>query len=227
MAKYKICPDCKKHNNSKAFECAYCEADLTSVKPTDDENEAAKAEGSEKNTQDDINNRFIAPINNGAMIRICENCGTHNPSNARKCVECGDDISDITPVVEEGISKNNENCTSAPCNQDSQTAYSLISITDGTTFLIDKTPMIIGREQALRDYLVDKRYVSRIHAELTTQEGKFFIRNINETNNTYVNNKHIGNDICELNDGDEIGLGGKVINGSRQDLAAYFKVKKN
>ena len=56
-----------------------------------------------------------------------------------------------------------------------------------------------------------------------------FVENLSRTNRTYVNNEEIPDAVpVALADGDEIGLGGKVIGGSRQDKAAYliFRVKK-
>ena len=41
---------------------------------------------------------------------------------------------------------------------------------------------------------------------------------------TYVNNKKI-QERTKLQDGDEVGLGGMSINGSRQEEAAYFLVR--
>ena len=39
MNKYKICPECHEKNEPFMIECAFCEADLTGVKITDEETE--------------------------------------------------------------------------------------------------------------------------------------------------------------------------------------------
>ena len=83
MKKYKICPLCSTHNPPDLFECVSCEADLTSVRVTDEE----KSEESSRNTA----NRTPK------IIRICD-CGEKNAVSARKCSKCGEDISDIVPV---------------------------------------------------------------------------------------------------------------------------------
>jgi pSer/pThr/pTyr-binding forkhead associated (FHA) protein len=50
-----------------------------------------------------------------------------------------------------------------------------------------------------------------------------FIENLSRTNKTFINNEEIPDGIpTALQNGDEIGLGGKIIDGNRQDKAAYL-----
>lgn len=74
------------------------------------------------------------------------------------------------------------------------------------------------------DYLHTKGYVSRTHAKLMIDENGLYIENLSKTNPTFINNIELS-EKTRLNDGDEIGFGGKVINGKRQEKAAYFIVK--
>lgn len=222
MAKYKICPHCNYHNDTKAFECVKCEYSLGNVKPTDDENEAAKA-AADSGKEDNQTPPLIAPIiNGGGMTRICDSCGFHNPPNAQKCV-CGEDISDVTPTTEDNVNK------SANCSTSNETCinpiaeFSLIA-SDGYTFNICGD-CIIGRENKMSDYLAQKPFVSRIHAELTIRDNRLYIRNLSETNYTYVNNVKIGTENKEIKNGDDLSLGGNRINGVPQKDAAYFTVR--
>ena len=65
--------------------------------------------------------------------------------------------------------------------------------------------------------------ISRQQAKLTIVASKVFIENLSKTNKTFVNNTAIEDGTpTALNDGDEIGLGGKVIDGVRQAQAAYL-----
>lgn len=82
---------------------------------------------------------------------------------------------------------------------------------------------VIGRNAALKEYLGAKSYVSRTHAKLTVVAGKVFIENLSKTNGTYINNESLecGAPV-PLQSGDEIGLGGKVLQSTRQEQAAYF-----
>lgn len=218
MEKYKICPNpgCRKHNKPTAIECAWCEMPLTGVKITDDETEAArlKAEKEKADQQENQDNNMAIPVNHsGRMSRICENCGIHNPANARKCSGCGEDISDITPIQDIDLQEKPEkNCV-----------FRLKGLTDGFLYEIPEQGSIIGRENDLKDYLANKSFVSRKHAELRIAEGRLFIKNLNSMNHTFINNVKIeDNTETEVHPGDEIGLGGNITNGKRQDLAAYF-----
>ncbi len=78
----------------------------------------------------------------------------------------------------------------------------------------------------MRDYLEKKTYVSRRHAKVTLTGGEVYIENLSETNRTFVNNVLIPNGVPTLlKNGDEVGLGGTVINGERQSQAAYFIIE--
>ena len=221
MEKYKICPNpaCKKHNKPKAIECAWCEMPLTGVKVTDDETEAVRQKTQEERAklQEEQSESPVASANiTGKMARICENCGQHNPPNARKCTSCGDDISDIIPT-QDGIQ-----------TQDAiKTKYRLKSLDGGFVYEIPEDGAVVGRENELSEYLSGKSYVSRRHAELRIAEDKLFVKNLNAMNHTYVNNARIENDTeTEVHSGDEIGFGGNITNGKRQELAAYFIVEQ-
>lgn len=203
LTKFKICPECGKHNPPSLLECRYCEADLTGVKVVDSETEAQ------------INpaiNDSVAPASEAIetmLARICE-CGTENPPQARKCKVCGEDISDIIP---QQVSKRSVKTFS----------YELKAVDGSFSVTFDKPLVVVGREAELRDYLTEKVYVSRQHARFTVVAEKVFVENLSGTNKTFINNEEIPTaSPTAIYDGDEIGLGGKVINNSRQDKAAYF-----
>jgi len=198
MAKYKVCPACGEHNLTNVIECSNCGEDLMNVRVVDEEIERKLMEQTEK------------PPSQTETVRICE-CGTHNPPAARKCFACGEDISDIQPTT--------ETATGA--------AQFVLSSLDGKyAFTITEPVCIVGREQAMQEYLAAKTYVSRNHAKLTIANGELYIINLSQTNFTYVNNEKLTGDSPKLlADGDEVGLGGLCLNGARQDNAAYFLVR--
>lgn len=199
MEKYKICPVCKARNEPALLECMCCEADLTSVRLTDEETEdlSAEAAGSQSG----------APV---TMVRVCE-CGAKNPSNARKCFSCGEDIFDIAPAPEKAEAKKSLSCT-------------LSSLDGQYVYKMTKSLAVIGRENAMGEYLSAKSYVSRAHARLFLEDGEPYIENLSGTNYTYVNNRKIL-EKTRLQDGDEVALGGMNIDGRRQEQAAYFRVR--
>lgn len=199
LTKYKVCPECGKHNSPNLLECRYCEADLTSVKVVD-----SAAEEAATNTAD----ASTAPAET-ELVRICE-CGAHNAPQARKCKVCGEDISDIIPVQVEKKAR-------------PSFSYELKSYDGAFSITIEKPLVVIGRESELKEYLQTKVYVSRQHARLTVVADKVFVENLSQTNKTFLNNEEIPDGTpTAIQNGDEIGLGGKVIDGSRQDKAAYF-----
>lgn len=203
MEKYKICPVCGTHNNTLLLECSKCEADLQNVPVVDTETEKA--------AQDTRHPSEPTP-----MVRVCE-CGTKNPVQSRICSSCGEDISVISPTAD------------TPCGASESACRYLLSSLDGAfAYEIREGTVVIGRESEMREYLCSKPYVSRRHAELSldTSAAVLTLKNINTTNYTFVNNKKISGDTPEeLKDGDEIGLGGNMQNGSRQSDAAYFIVR--
>ena len=199
LQKYKVCPTCGEHNPPGLLECRKCETDLTGIKVVDSNTEQLEEEehSSQQNVPETV------------LVRICE-CGAQNPPQARKCRVCGEDISDIIPEA-------------VGTEEKKPFAYELRSVDDDFSVTVDQPVFIVGRESGLREYLEGKLYVSRQQAEFTVVAGKVFVRNLSNTNMTFVNNTAIcGDDPVALNNGDEIGLGGMEINGSRQEKAAYF-----
>lgn len=195
MEKFKICPVCGMHNKPNMIECIGCETDLTSVKATDEATEQAKITAQE-NTSENVEEKYV---------RVCD-CGCINSATAKKCIECGEDISDIAPILQ----SENNTCKYVMTSLDGEYAY---EIKDGTA--------ILGRVNEMKEYLADKAYVSRQHAKIMKDDDKVYIENLSNTNFTFVNNQKIA-EKTELHVDDEIGLGGNETNGSRQSGAAYL-----
>ena len=209
MEKYKVCPVCGAHNNPLFLECSDCETDLQNAPVIDN----SMAQVVQNNGQPTDAVTVSAP-----MVRVCD-CGVKNPVRARRCTACGDDISMIVPSPD-----------ILPSEVSTPTVHQyLLSSLDGAfAYEIKEGTTIIGRENEIREYLSNKPYVSRKHAELNLDSvaGVLSIKNCNTTNYTFVNNTMISGDASvELKDGDEVGLGGNEQNGSRQPEAAYFQVR--
>ena len=134
MEKFKICPVCGMHNKPNMIECIGCETDLTSVKATDEATEQAKITAQE-NTSENVEEKYV---------RVCD-CGCINSATAKKCVECGEDISDIAPILQ----SENNTCKYVMTSLDGEYAY---EIKDGTA--------ILGRENEMRED--DKVYIENL-----------------------------------------------------------------
>lgn len=151
--------------------------------------------------------RSADPAPCAEKVRVCE-CGTKNPANARKCISCGEDLSDI-----------------APTEQAEAGAYVLTSLDGLYAFRVGERETLIGRESAMAEYLAGRAYVSRRHAKLTLERGELFAEDLNSMNHTFINGKAI----CEktkMEDGDELSLGGVCKDGTRQEGAAYFALRR-
>ena len=147
------------------------------------------------------------------FVRICD-CGAKNLPQARRCAVCGEDISDI-PAVEE-----TEAATESPGK------IMLVSLDGSYAYELCEKELIIGRSHDMGEYLNGFPYVSRSQAKLYQQDGQLFLSNLSHSNPTYVNNHPLNIDrSVPLQDGDEIGLGGCVVDGKRQDQAAYLIVR--
>ena len=148
----------------------------------------------------------MPPGNKANLVKICD-CGTANPPNARKCISCGEDISDIMPVINNPVEK----------------TVRLISFEGDELLRMTTDNIVIGRSKELSEYLEEKKYVSNTHCRLFTEGEDYYIEDLHSTNSTFVNNKKITEKTL-LTNGDEIALGGIIIEGERQPKAAYFHV---
>lgn len=203
MKKYKICPVCQTKNLPSVLECIECGNDLMGVRATDD----SLAVPEPTKTQPE----FVSNQQASDLIRVCD-CGYENEVSVRKCVSCGEDISDIIPSPRRRVS--------------SQTDYVIQSIDRKESLCLScPSEHVLGREQELAAYLQPMLYVSRKHARLTVTSEGLFIENLSKANGTYVNNEKIDDGVAfKLCAGDEIGLGGFKNHEGRQEFAAYFVV---
>ena len=72
-----------------------------------------------------------------------------------------EDISDIIP--------------STVMSEEKSFSYKLIAIGDDFSIDIDRSEIVIGREEELQDYLGSKVYVSRRHAKILMNYAKLLI----------------------------------------------------
>jgi pSer/pThr/pTyr-binding forkhead associated (FHA) protein len=74
----------------------------------------------------------------------------------------------------------------------------------GSKFLIDKDVTGAGRYPE-SDIFLDDVTVSRRHAEIRREDGRFFVKDLGSLNGTYVNLQRV--EEAELADGDEVQIG--------------------
>ena len=130
----------------------------------------------------------------------------------RKCQRCGEDISDILPT------RRTESAKVVTAS------YELEELGGSYRFTIPCGSVIVGREHGMRECLAGKSFVSRIHAKFIVEDGILYIENLSSVNYTFVNNVRIPNGRVQLNVGDQVSFGGVLVDGNRQEKAAYFMV---
>lgn len=87
-----------------------------------------------------------------------------------------------------------------------ETVISHLEFQDGgRIFQLNKPSVTLGTS-AENDLVISDRTVSRRHAQMSSQDGKWRITDLNSTNGVFVNGKRV-KDSIELNDGDKIVLG--------------------
>lgn len=70
---------------------------------------------------------------------------------------------------------------------------------------IEYYPFVIGRQDRISDYIIDREGVSRMHCRIDKEDGAYYIRDLNSRNGTLVNGIVLINDEkIKLNEGDEV-----------------------
>lgn len=76
-------------------------------------------------------------------------------------------------------------------------------------FTIEEYPFIIGKLGEWVDGVIEYELVSRMHAQIVREKGVYFVKDLNSTNGTYLNEKRLStNELAELKEGDIVEFGG-------------------
>ena len=138
----------------------------------------------------------------------CPECGFQNPESANFCAKCGSML-----VREAG----GETTMSMPADEKPEELSALDDTIAGPALVVrsgggragetfrpagDRT--LIGRSPDC-DIFLDDVTVSRRHAELLANAGRFTIRDLGSLNGTFVNRRRIDN--APIENGDELQIG--------------------
>jgi pSer/pThr/pTyr-binding forkhead associated (FHA) protein len=141
----------------------------------------------------------------------CPECGFQNPEAANYCSKCGallvrdesgsDTTMSYTP--EEGDED------AAPLLEEIKTEGPALVVRSGggragEHFLLEQDSITVGRSPDC-DIFLDDVTVSRRHALLKRDEGRFFIEDQGSLNGTFLNRRRI--ESAPLEDGDELQIG--------------------
>ncbi len=80
----------------------------------------------------------------------------------------------------------------------------VLRIEGGGLCRIDRVPFVIGRGPGCDVRLPGEGFVSRAHAQITTENGGYVVRDLGSKNGTKVNGMSIGEEGCPLRGGDVI-----------------------
>lgn len=146
---------------------------------------------------------------------FCNQCGHHNPSDARFCSSCGAPLS-ITPDTTVTIPRVDP-LQEVPGEE--QLLVSLADVPEGTGVLVVRSGSQAGQRFALETQVtrlgrsteneisLDDITVSRHHADIEAVDGGAFrVRDAGSLNGTYLNLERIDGDAA-LGNGDEIQVG--------------------
>lgn len=143
------------------------------------------------------------------MSLRCTACGRSNPDDAHFCANCGAALKDeatvgFTPT--EGREEQTE-VAEAPVGE-LERGQALLVVergpNAGSTFLLHRNSTTIGRSPQ-SDIFLDDVTVSRRHAEIHREGGRFYVQDVGSLNGTYVNLKRV--DRAELANRDELQIG--------------------
>ncbi len=169
-------------------------------------------------------------VNCGAALRgpaaagliICPGCGTAARAGAAFCDNCGASLSPARPQL--GVLGEHAPSPPAVAKIDNRPSSANMPrlVVQPTNALLPfppgKTEVVAGREDPgsntfpevnLAPYDPSKGGISRRHVRFSLRDGQWQIEDLNSTNFTFLNNQKVRpGQLCPLNNGDEIRLGG-------------------
>lgn len=132
----------------------------------------------------------------------CTSCGHRNPEDAAFCANCG------APAQQDAPTQAFVFADQPVSLDDLRGDQALLIIrgggVDGSTVLIEKDVTAAGRSPDCEIFL-DDITVSRRHAEIIRQGGRFTIKDAGSLNGTYVNRARV--EEAELRSGAEVQIG--------------------
>jgi len=145
---------------------------------------------------------------------FCNQCGHHNPADARFCSSCGAPLS-LAPDTTVTIPRVDP-LQEVPGEE--QLLVSLADVPEGTGVLVVRSGSQAGQRFPLEGQItrlgrsteneisLDDITVSRHHADIEAAGGSFRVRDAGSLNGTYLNLERIDGDAA-LGNGDEIQVG--------------------
>jgi hypothetical protein len=131
----------------------------------------------------------------------CFRCGASNPSTRLFCTTCGYELADKRAVADRFMGPNGRPVLARLTIQNGPMG--------GRSYLFHQDVTTIGRTNG-NDLVISGRTVSRRHARLWFDNGRWYIEDLQSANGTLVNSVRVYQPIT-LNDGDVINFGDEIV----------------
>lgn len=135
------------------------------------------------------------------VVLMCFRCGAQNPSTRLYCTSCGDDLSNKRAVADRYLGPNGRPVLARLSVQSGPMG--------GRSYRFHQDMTTIGRTNG-NDFVISGRTVSRRHARLWFDNGRWYLEDLQSANGTLVNNVRIHQPVV-LNDGDVISFGDEIV----------------
>jgi eukaryotic-like serine/threonine-protein kinase len=133
----------------------------------------------------------------------CFRCGAANQSDRLFCTSCGYELSDKWATADRYLASSGRPLLARLSLQNGQMA--------GRSYLFHQVVTSIGRTNG-NDLIISGRTVSRRHARLWFEGGRWYLADMQSANGTLINNMRLQpNQAVLLNDGDVINFGDEIV----------------
>ncbi|HLH61114.1 MAG TPA: protein kinase [Ktedonobacteraceae bacterium] len=151
-----------------------------------------------------VGSQPLAPISRPSLVTVpCFRCGQSNPSDRLFCTSCGYELSDRRAAADRFMGPNGRPILARLSIQNGPMA--------GRAYMFHQDITTIGRTNG-NDLIISGRTVSRNHARLWFDNGRWYIADMKSANGTVVNNVRLQPHVpTPLNDNDVINFGDEVV----------------
>ena len=141
-------------------------------------------------------------VNQQQLVTLpCFRCGTANRSTQLYCTACGYELADKRAVADRYMGPNGRPILARLTIQNGPMG--------GRSYLFHQDVTTIGRTNG-NDLIISGRTVSRRHARLWFDNGRWYLEDLQSANGTLVNNVRVYQPVS-LNDGDVINFGDEIV----------------
>lgn len=146
----------------------------------------------------------LSGVGNQPLVTVlCFRCQVQNPSDRLFCTSCGYDLADRKAVADRVMGPNGRPILARFLLQNGHMA--------GRSFRFHQDMTTIGRTNG-NDLIINGKTVSRKHARLWFDNGRWYLADIQSANGTFINNTRLQpNQPAVLNDGDVINFGDEIV----------------